>query len=137
MSRLIVLFGLLLLSWSVQAQSEMTVEQEVKSIVSLYDMNVSQKYHVQKMVEMKAFNHQELKVLEADDSALYERKMLNLDRQFQLGVKSILTEEQLVKYRSIQAQKREQLTRKIEQLKASGAEKVEIAKAVEELNAIQ
>ena len=96
MSRLIVLFGLLLSSWNIQAQSEMTVEQEVEKWTSLYDMSVAQKYHVQKMVEMKAFNHQELKVLETDDPALYERKMTNLDRQFQLGIKSILTKKQLV-----------------------------------------
>jgi hypothetical protein len=121
----------------VQAQSEMTIEQEVEKWTSLYDLSVAQTYHVRKMVEMKAFNHQELKVLEAGDPELYERKMKNLDRQFQLGVKNILTAEQLPKYNTLVVQKRERLTQKIEQLKASGAEKVEIAKAIEELKAIQ
>lgn len=140
MNKIIVLnIGMLLLAFNLQAQdqSEAAMAQEVKEYANLYNMDAHQTYKTKRMVEMKYDNYEQLKVLEQSEPVLYEEKRRNLERQFRLGVKSILNESQLETYRTLREQEKTVLRQKIKQLQANGAEKTEIAKAVNELNAIE
>lgn len=135
----ILTIGLLFFVFSLQAQnqSQSAITQEVKVYADLYEMDAHQIYKTKRMVEMKLDNFEQLKVLAQSEPELYEEKRQNLERQFRLGVKSILDDSQLITYRDLRAQERTVLRQQIKQMQANGAEKTEVAKMVNELKAIE
>ncbi|MEL6718934.1 MAG: hypothetical protein AAFP82_09485, partial [Bacteroidota bacterium] len=92
---------------------------------------------VKNLVEMKYFNFEELSSLKNSDIDLYNKKRKNIERQTEMGVKSILSEEQLIVYEQKLEERRDLLRQKINSMKASGAEKDQIAKTISELKALQ
>lgn len=138
MQKIIVLiFGMFFIAQSTFAQQAEVVEKEVAEWTQTYQLDQSQQKIVEDLVEMKYFNFEELVTLKSSDMDLYNKKRANIERQTSMGVKSILNEEQLVVYQQKLEQKRVALRQNIDQLKASGAEKEEVAKAIAELKALQ
>ncbi|MEM9886645.1 MAG: hypothetical protein AAF849_12200 [Bacteroidota bacterium] len=134
MKKNIILFCALLFSVQLAlAQQNTALQQELDQYTQTYQLNERQQIQVKKMLETKYTNLAELQSIQASDAELYEKKSMNLERQTRMGVKSILSETQLVIYQRVREQKRLDLRQKIKQMQNAGAEKKEIAKAVEEL----
>ncbi|MEN0047745.1 MAG: hypothetical protein AAF806_11855 [Bacteroidota bacterium] len=138
MEKIIVLtFGIFFTLQFTFAQQAEVIEQEVAEWTQTYQLDQSQQKIVKDLVVMKYFNFEELIVLKNSDIDLYNRKRINIERQTSMGVKSILNQAQLVIYKQMLEEKRLALRQNIDRLKAGGAEKEALAKAIEELKALQ
>ncbi|MEM0992081.1 MAG: hypothetical protein AAF806_16115 [Bacteroidota bacterium] len=126
-------FSLLFIIQLATAQQNAALQQELDGYTQTYQLNETQQKQVQQMLETKYFNLTELEDTKSSNAELYEQKTANLERQTLMGVKSILSETQLVIYKQVREQKRQLLRQKIETLKASGEDKAALSKAIAEL----
>jgi len=137
MQKIIVLiFGMFFVAQFTFAQQSEVVKKEVLEWMQTYQLDQAQQQIVEDLVEMKYFNFQELAELKSSDLDLYDKKRVNIERQTEMGVKSILNDTQLAIYKQNLERKRVALRQKINSMKSNGAEKESIAKVITELKSL-
>lgn len=116
--------------------AQQNISQEINEWTQTYQLNEVQQKKVKQLVEMKYFNFEELENIKSSHPELYQQKSKNVESQTRLAIKSILNERQLVIYKEKLDAQKEEIRKKIAELKTNGAEKTEIAQAIHELKSL-
>ena len=128
-----LLFSGFLLLATVSLFAQTKVDQAKKAtaeLVQLYQLDEQQTAKMLKIQERYFQNDLQIEALKTSDPDLYQKKRISNKRGTEASIKMILTKEQMTVFNQQKLQKRKQEAALIKKMKAEGASKEEIQKAI-------
>ncbi len=127
---------LFLLAVAAIAQENTTaIQTELQKWQQTYNLDVDQQTVVKTILEHKYENLTELAAIKNSEPVLYEEKLLTVEKQTRMAVKSILTEQQLLIYEREETVRVQKIKTRVAEMQAEPAEKKEkLSKAVKEMD---
>lgn len=113
--------------------SAQQAQPNLENWIQTYQLDVAQQKTAKQLIEQRVKNLAALETIKTSSPDVYQEKLLVLEKQTRMGLKSVLNDRQLVVFEAEEANRKAAIVARVAQLKASGAEKEEIAKATKAL----
>lgn len=135
-----IVFTLMVFIFSATAiiaqDNTLAIQTELQKWQQTYNLDVDQQAVVKTILEHKYENLTELATIKSSEPVVYEEKLLTVEKQTRMAVKSILTEQQLLIYEKEEIVRVQKIKKHIVEMQAAepAERKEKLGKAVKEMD---